>query len=240
MEFEVFGYTALGDRRENEDAGAFERIGKDGLCAMVCDGLGGQGGGREASRAAVEALLACRACTGLPTAEQLQNWMTGANEAVLAKGDRHGQPMTTAVILFLRGNRAVWAHLGDTRLYHFHNGTLAHYTNDHSLPQLAVKLGQITRQEIPGHPDRSRVTKALGMPQVFPELAQPITLASGDHAFLLCSDGLWERLLEEELALELQAASTPEQWVNALRCRAQSRKACQVDNHTAVAVFVRC
>ena len=63
-------------------------------------------------------------------------------------------------------------------------------------------------------------------------------LAPGAHAFLLCSDGLWERLHEDEILLDLHKSETPEQWLASLKGRAQIRRSTDVDNNTAVAVFV--
>ena len=239
MQIEVFGYTALGDRRENEDTGTFEKISDHSLCALVCDGLGGHGGGRAASETAVGALLQCRQCTQLPTKEQILGWMNQANGEILAKRDGPRHMKTTAVFLFIQNDQAIWAHIGDSRLYHFHNGNLVHYTNDHSVCQIAVKLGEITRRDIPNHPDRSKVLKVLGADSIAPEIHDPIRLEPGEHAFLLCTDGLWERLLEDEIQLDLLGAASPEQWLYSLRCRAERRKSRDVDNNTAVAVFIK-
>ena len=65
-----------------------------------------------------------------------------------------------------------------------------------------------------------------------------MVLEPGQHAFLLCSDGLWERLHEDEILLDLHKSKTPDQWLYNLRCRAEMRKFTEVDNNTAVAVFV--
>lgn len=146
---------------------------------------------------------------------------------------------TTAVGLFIYQNQAVWAHIGDTRLYHFHNGRLANATADHSVSYyLAVKSGEITRRDIPNHPDKNKVLRALGEDKISPEIHAPVTLEPGQHAFLLCSDGLWERLHEDEIMLDLYKSQTPDQWLFNLRSRAEIRKHTDVDNNTAVAVFV--
>ena len=61
---------------------------------------------------------------------------------------------------------------------------------------------------------------------------------TGFHAFLLCSDGLWERLQEDEIMIELHKAPNPEQWLFGLRTRALMRKNTDVDNNTAVAAYI--
>lgn len=239
MQIELYGYTAVGNRVENEDTGAFEQLGKDRIYAIVADGLGGHGGGKAASQTAVDALLQCRAETGLPSEERILGWLQQANQEILRKRDGPRHMKTTVVALFVCGRQAIWAHIGDSRLYHFFNGELADATQDHSVCQIAVKLGEITRKQIPNHPDRSKLLKVLGEPSVAPEVHPAITLQPGQHAFLLCSDGLWERLQEDEIMLDLHKAATPEQWIYSLRCRAEMKKSTDVDNNTAIAVFIK-
>ena len=237
MQIKMSSYTADGTRPENEDSFGREQVGPEQLYAVVCDGLGSHGGGQAASRTAVAHLQQMR-FTQLPTPQQIMDWYNRANQEILAKrnGPRHMK--TTAVALFVDQNRAVWTHIGDTRLYHYHNGRLANFTNDHSVCQLSVKLGEITRREIPTHPDKNKILKALGEDTISPEIHDPVVLEPGLHAFLLCSDGLWERLHEDEIMLDLHKSQTPEQWLYNLRCRAEMRKFTEVDNNTAVAVFV--
>lgn len=235
---ELYQYSNIGSRAENEDTGACEQLDEHRAFAIVADGLGGHGGGQEASRTAVKAILQCRQEVSLPDAARITGWLEEANAEILAKRNGPQHMKTTVVVLFLWNNQAIWGHIGDSRLYHFHNGRLADFTLDHSLCQIAVKLGDITRRDIPGHPDRSKILRALGNDQVQPEFHGPVDLAPGDHAFLLCSDGLWERLYEDEILADLHKSATPEQWVQSLRCRAQLRKSTDVDNNTAAAIFL--
>lgn len=237
MQIKIASYSATGTRAENEDTRACEQLGPEQMYAVVCDGLGSHGGGQAASRIAVAQLQRMR-FTQLPTAEQISDWMNQSNQEILRKrnGPRHMK--TTAVALFVSQNRAIWAHIGDSRLYHFYNGRLADATADHSVCYLAVKLGEITRREIPSHPDRNKVLKVLGEETIAPEIHAPVVLEPGQHAFLLCSDGLWERLHEDEIMLDLHKSQTPDQWLFNLRCRAELRKHADVDNNTAAAVYI--
>lgn len=237
MQIKYTQYSALGTRVENEDSVVCEQTGPQQLFAAVCDGLGSHGGGQEASRIAVELLKAIHP-TQLPTQEGILDWMSQSNQEILRRrnGPRHMK--TTAVALFVDKTQAVWAHIGDSRLYHFHNGRLADATEDHSVCNLAVRMGEITRRDIPTHPDRNKLLKVLGEESIAPEIHAPITLEPGEHAFLLCSDGLWERLHEDEILLDLHKSTTPEQWLFELRTRAEMRKYKDVDNNTAVTVFL--
>ena len=239
MQIEVYGYTAQGNRQENEDTGAFEQFGKDQLYAIVADGLGGHGGGKAASAAVVEAMVQCKSEKSLPDEKKITRWLQQANQEILRKRNGPQHMKSTVTALYVAENQAIWVHVGDSRLYHFYNGELANYTVDHSVSQIAVKLGEIHRNDLPNHPDRSKLLKVVGGTEVSPEFRGPLELKPGSHAFLLCSDGLWERLHEEEILLDLHKSETPEQWIGFLRCRAERRKSTDVDNNTAMAVFLK-
>ena len=237
MQIKLASYSAIGSRTVNEDACACEQIGPELFCAVVCDGLGSHGGGQDASAIVVNQLKQTPP-THLPTAQQIAQWLERSNQEILRRRKDPLHMKTTAVALFVEGRRAIWVHIGDSRLYHYHNGRLVDATEDHSVCNLAVKMGNITRRDIPKHPDRNKVLKVLGEESISPEIHEDVELPPGRHAFLLCSDGLWERLHEDEIMLDLQKSQTPEQWLQELRSRAQMRKYTDVDNNTAAAVWL--
>lgn len=238
MNIQIDAYTAPGNRKENEDSFFTAQPAPGVVFAAVADGLGGHGGGKAASQIAVQTLGACRGRPSLPEREEIAQWLETANQKILDERSGPSHMKTTVVFLAVEGDRAVWAHIGDSRLYHFADGGLAHFTLDHSMCQLAVQLEEITRDQIPDHPDRSRLLKALGEEQISPEFHQPVELRPGRHAFLLCTDGLWERLAEAEIGLDLQKSATPGEWLDYLRRRAEKRKWTDVDNNTAAAIFL--
>lgn len=238
MKIEQYWYTDPGTRQENQDSCACFAT-PEGCCAVVCDGLGGHGGGKAASEIGVRVLSHWQGAP-LPDADTLLGWMQDANREILRSRADASQMKTTAVALYIRKNQALWAHIGDSRLYHFHNGTPADLTEDHSIAQLAIKLGELpSRREIPDYEGRSKLIRVLGEENLKPEIHPAVTLAPGDHAFLLCSDGLWERLQEDEIWLDLHKAASPEEWVYLLRCRAIRRKSTDVDNNTAIAIWIK-
>ena len=239
MKIELYGYTDIGSRPENEDSSSYERLGENRFYAAVADGLGGHEDGKAASQIAIRYLTSSWEDTPLlPTAAQLQERLAVANGEILVSRRGADQMKSTIVALYVWENQAIWVHIGDSRLYHYHNGALAHYTRDHSVPQISVQLGEITRNQIPDHPDRSRLLRVLGSEELKPEFAGPIDLAPGQHAFLLCSDGFWEYLQEDELLLDLSKSLTPKQWIDYLRWRGDKRRSPDADNNTAIAAFV--
>lgn len=237
MKIQVGSYSAQGDRAENEDAVAVEQTAEEMAYAVVADGLGGHGGGKAASGTAIRHFRRCRAQTSLPTKEEIARWFEGANQEILEKRDDPNHMKTTVVFLAVQGDQAIWAHIGDSRLYHFYLGELADVTLDHSMCQMEVEVGEITRDQIPNHPNRSCLLRALGEEDYEAEYHDPIQLQPGRHGFLLCSDGLWERLVEEEIGLDLQKSATPKDWLNYLRRRAENRKWKGVDNNTAAVII---
>ena len=230
-----WSYSDIGGRRQNEDAVGVT-IHRKGLVAVVCDGLGGQGDGNLASSLVCKELLSSGGDGELPTPEALQIFFSEANQKLMAAQKNSFHMKTTAVYLCLRQERAIWAHVGDSRLYHFENGELAHFTLDHSASQMAVFLGQIRREEIPGDTGRSRLLRVMGVEEEKADICGPVDLGPGRHVFFLCTDGLWEYLKEEEIAAASRCA-TAREMVETLVDIKKTRSPENCDNNSAVAVI---
>lgn len=226
-----------GGRSCNDDTAAVFQ--NDGcIRVFVGDGLGGYAGGQQASQAAAQALEEAARRGSLLTAEQLTEAAAQANQAVRQlQEDSHGRMKTTLVFLTIEENRARWMHIGDSRLYHFQNGTLIRQTMDHSVSQMAVLMGEITLPEIRFHEDRNRVLRALGAENCKPDLSPIMTLTSGVDTFLLCTDGFWEYVMEEEMEKTLKNAKDPQQWLEKMEKILRTRATGENDNYTAAAVF---
>ena len=108
-------YSDPGGRKENEDSVRFLRQGQDSLCLIVADGLGGHGGGKTASAAAVEAV--CAGWAGDADPSDLAERITQAHQAVRKRQTPDCTMKSTAVVLAVHGTDAAWAHVGDSRLY---------------------------------------------------------------------------------------------------------------------------
>ena len=229
-------YTDIGGRPANEDTVRQAAIGDGRLCVLVADGLGGHGGGAQASAAAADAI--CTLWDGRADPGALRDWVLEANRRVLAIQTPRCAMKTTVTVLTLAGRCAVWAHAGDSRLYYFHNGALAFQTRDHSAAQLGVLLGDITPEQIRFHEDRGRVLRALGQDEELSVETGRRELDGGAHAFLLCSDGFWEYVLEPEMEEDLNSAAGPEDWLERMRRRLRQRIPADNDNNTAAAVWI--
>ena len=100
--------------------------------------------------------------------------------------------------------------------------------------------GQIKESEIRFHEDRNRLLRVLGVEDRAPafENEEPVTLSGGEQ-FLLCSDGFWELISEEQMLLCLDEAEEPGLWLdNMTELVSRNSRNRSTDNITAVALWV--
>ncbi len=182
------------------------------VLAIVADGMGGHQAGDVASRLAVdtfrEALKELPA--GLPLEEAktlLRQAILEANEVVFelaAQNDHYHNMGTTVVAALLTDGYGVIAHIGDSRAYKLRDGDLRQMTEDHTLVNELAKTGQISAEEAANHPRRNVLTRALGTDAQVEVDVKGFAWKSGDM-LLLCSDGLYSMVDNEELLATLQA-----------------------------------
>lgn len=227
----------IGGRSSNDDTVRIQARGQD-LCVFVGDGLGAYSGGALASQVAAEAMLEAHRWGSLLEDRQLAAAVEQADQAVKKlQKERNGTMKTTMVTLVIEDGRAKWAHVGDSRLYHFRCGWLQQQTVDHSVSQMAVMTGQIRPDQIRTHQDRNRILQALGGPVVKADVSNTVMLTGGEDVFLLCTDGFWEYVFEEEMEQLLKESSDPQQWLEAMEALRLERAPADSDNYTAAAVF---
>ena len=231
-------YTDKGGREINEDSIAFDSYGS-AFCAILADGLGGQGNGDVASRTTVSVISEQFRSAGSAAPEDIVRYFNAANDAVLAINQGRHHTLSTLVALFADGKRVAWAHVGDSRLYHFADGRLADHTSDHSVPQMAVMMGEIVENDIRFHPDRNRILRAIGSTEDLKTSVRALDpVPRGRNAFLLCSDGFWEYVFEAEMEYELSQARSAQQWLDGMKRIRDSRAPKNADNNSAITVFL--
>lgn len=239
MTFQSARRSHPGGRKRNEDSAGFE-VREGAGCWIVADGLGGHGAGDVASQAAVRRAIERFTENPVLNGSRVTDLVADAHAAVLEAQAEAGYPgMRTTICVVVADRRtAMWAHVGDTRIYHFRNGVVRQQTEDHSVPQMLVEAGEIEREDIRSHPDRSRILRALGQDEPpKPTASKAEKLQPGD-AFLLCSDGWWEYVTEREMELDLAKSATPDEWLDHMTDRILSRAEGEFDNLTAVGVLV--
>lgn len=242
MQLDVAVLSECGGRSENQDA-CGHWAGEGAAYFVVCDGAGGHLGGAVASKVAVaEALAALRASASC-SADALENAMRTANEAVVREQKSQTQfsqmrATIVALAIDLEKSTAAWGHIGDSRLYGFREGRIVVQTRDHSVVQSLVDAGYLQPRELRTSPDRSKLLSALGDAEQFdPALGRGVfTVAPGDK-FLLCTDGVWEYIQENELEQSLSDSTSAEEWLKALQRLVVARGKRRHDNYSAVAVW---
>lgn len=176
---------------------------------IVADGMGGHAGGEMAAQAAIDVArdMWRRHLDDLIGPDGfLGSIVASAHETINEVGKKHGlTPRSTIVLLHITTDLARWAHVGDSRLYHFRGNESLARTRDHSVVQMLVDMGKVAEDEMGEHPDQNRLTQSLGGDQEPIADFGEIELAAGD-GFVLCSDGLWESASEDEMA---QTANAP-------------------------------
>jgi PPM family protein phosphatase len=204
MRLSSFAATDVGlQRAGNEDSHLRGRT-----VFVVADGLGGHQGGEVASAMAVERLGALDGRSFAEPAQAaaaLADAIADANRAILERGVADqglwgmGTTVTAAAVV---GDLVLQlAHVGDSRAYLLRgDGPPRQLTTDHTVVAELVRQGRLTPQQAASHPERSILTRAVGLdPNVQVEQPAPLGLQPGDQV-LLCSDGLTETVTDEQLA----------------------------------------
>ena len=237
------GKTDVGRvRQENQDDYRAGELPGGAVWALVCDGMGGAKGGREASQGACnvienffqEQYAQCGAGQEEPF---LKKALLYANRFVFQKA-AHEEALagmgTTAVCALVRSGNVYLCHAGDSRAYLIRDGKLTQLTHDHSYVQELVDCGTITEEEAEHHPQKNIITKALGVDY---RLEQEFTTSKlkREDRLLLCTDGLTNMVPVEEME-ELLAQGTfydlPDRLIEAANAHGGS------DNITALLLAV--
>ncbi len=205
----------------------------------VADGVGGHQAGEVASQTSVETI---EAAFVEPTTEGLVAAIKQANDAVwhLAQSaaEKRGMGTTLTAVALVNEDgeeHLAVANVGDSRVYLFQQGELSQLTEDHSLVEELVREGQITPEEARVHPQRSIITRALGMdPNVTVDHLQVLPY-EGDR-LLLCSDGLTNEVSDEKIGSILRRMGDPQEAAQELV--RQARENGGNDNITVVVIDV--
>lgn len=221
--------SLTGDREQNQDRCIGLTQGEN-LLLVLGDGLGGHPRGETAAQILIDtASKLFKQHSGHINDPRgfLEDCLQQAHRKIVHFGDTQNPPIsprTTAVLALVLDGRAYWGHVGDSRLYLLRNGETQLVTEDHSLD--SSESG-----------NRGAITRCLGGPVVFPKPAwgRPSWLQPGD-ILLLCSDGFWDQLDEQQLGSKLSDSAQLQQDLNNLAEQAAQTGARRSDNVTALAL----
>jgi len=173
----------------------------------VCDGMGGAAAGEVASRMAADLIVECVAASAKAPRAAMEKAIAEANRKIFARAHRETALLgmgTTLVLVRVEDRVAHLAHIGDSRCYRWRGDVLERLTQDHSLVDEQVRLGQISAEDAVRSPYRNVITRALGTDTTVAADFQELVLETGD-VLLLCTDGLTRELSDARMAAELAA-----------------------------------
>lgn len=236
MAFIHDSYTAVGGRRNNEDALIVSQ--KDlSLLYVVADGLGGHDSGELASEIAVNEIKEIFEAS--PNSFDSVSAIQSANAKILQEQNNTGLKMKTTIVLaYVANDQIVFAHVGDSRAYAFKDKSIMYQSIDHSASQMAVSVGEITAEQIRNHEDRNVLTRALGVAENIKVDVVSIPCSQVD-AMILCTDGFWEYVFEEDMLKTLSTSKNPDVWLYKMREVLCKNISFGNDNNTAITIMKR-
>ncbi len=213
-----FGITDKGKQRSNnEDTFIAQLLSNSQLiAACVIDGVGGYEGGEVAAELAQQAIIKQLGQSFSDVYFHLNQAILVANSAIIKekeekKANEQMACVLTLAIVDLDNNKCYYAHVGDTRLYLFRDGTLIKITKDHSFVGFLEDTGRLTEQAAMQHPKRNEINKALGFEKDF---KVEDYIEHGEFPFLpgdlllLCSDGLSDMIDIQTITTILSSSKT--------------------------------
>ncbi|MBS60723.1 MAG: serine/threonine protein phosphatase [Anaerolineaceae bacterium] len=211
---------------------------------VVADGMGGHQKGERASTIAAQSVARVVGsyifskileeiqdfCDSKTLMELMRSALIAANNDVVNNVTGGG---TTLTALLFMGTNAVIGHVGDSRAYMLKPGKLLQLTKDHSLVQKLYDLGELTSEGIENHPQRNVLMRAVGQDDIL-EVDVSEHYVKPGSIFLLCTDGLWGCVEEEDILTIIMESSDLQNACENLT--KEANKAGGPDNITAVIV----
>ena len=228
----------IGGRSEQQDCLEMLSLnGHDAHLVVVADGMGGHRNGALAARTVIETARR-RFNTGAASDPRtfLQDLCLESHQEISKLGsDEPRSPGSTCVVLYLNGPEAYWAHVGDSRLYHFRNARLLNRTQDHSVAQLMVAQGRLTETDAATSTLQNQLYMRLGGNEP-PEPDFGASEVEAGDMFMLCSDGFWSHVEPQEVFASLEEYPIDNEGAGHLVDMARARGGSTGDNISLVLV----
>ena len=209
---QAWGITETGlVRSQNQDFYSVLKLGREQLLAIVCDGMGGARSGNIASKLAVDVFTGEIQRNIRPNMKQekidsvLMSALSLANKAVYEQSllsEEYKGMGTTLVAALFQKDRATVVNVGDSRAYLFNEDGVTSITTDHSLVEMMVQRGELSREAAKFHPGKNLITRAVGTEENVECDLFHQELNKGD-CVLLCSDGLSNLMSDQEILFEV-------------------------------------
>lgn len=203
---EIIAKTEIGNVREvNQDCVQFLQKNDHECLAVLCDGMGGHNAGEVASLLACEDIIAQYEIHDDFLDEQdIQTWMSEAihhaNRVIQEKSvsNQELEGMGTTVVLALVKDKVLYvSHVGDSRAYYYDGHHLVQLTKDDTLVNALLDAGSISLDEAQFHPQKNILIQAVGVSEILRISFRKQDIHDG--IVLLCSDGLYNSLFDEQM-----------------------------------------
>jgi len=231
-------------RKQNQDAYHIEKLDRNSLLCVVCDGMGGAKSGNIASTLAVDVFVEEVRRTWTPgiTQYKLEQMLRGAVK--LANFTVYDQAQqfeefdgmgTTLVAALIHGHRVTVVNVGDSRAYKVDSDGIRQITRDHSLVQMMVDRGELSPEVARTYPGKNFITRAIGTETMVECDLYHLDVRKGDY-LLLCSDGLSNTMDEQEMLFEIVHGVKKQHCCQRLLNIAKNRGA--PDNVTSILIMI--
>ncbi len=198
-------------RTQNQDAYHVEALNKNTILCVVCDGMGGAKSGNVASTLAVDVFSqeVKHSWSSDMSQEKLVQMLKGAvklaNFTVYDQAQQFEEFSgmgTTMVAALIHGKYATIINVGDSRCYSIRQNGVKQLTSDHSVVQMMIQRGELTREQAKSYPGKNLITRAIGTETVV-ECDVFTRKLESDECLLLCTDGLSNLVDEQEMLFEV-------------------------------------
>lgn len=234
--FEISYLSDRGGRLINEDSIAVRHEGEN-IVLSLADGLGAHGGGDIASGIALDTANEEFMKITKMKPKIIHNIFQTIDDAIVAEQTDDLKMKTTLACVLYRRNRICAAHLGDTRIYFFENDKVTYLTADHSVAYEEVMKNHGTQDDIRKNPNRHILRAALGVgrirqPDIFRQkIGKSLSV-------MICSDGFWEYVNEDEMVEALTNTTTAHKWLETmLKCHSEKADKFN-DNYSAICLKI--
>lgn len=218
--------TSVGKVRPvNEDAFFVSPPDESGsLLAVVADGMGGHNAGEIASSEAINVIKDVVLDNEHNAKEMLTQAINSANSTVynmsLDKQALFGMG-TTITACVIEKDKVTAAQVGDSRLYLIRDDMIIQITKDHSLVEMLIENGSITKEDAKHHPQKNVITRAIGTDKEVSADIYEFSICEGD-IILLCSDGLVNMVEDEKILSVITRTKSFEETADKLVCEAEN------------------
>lgn len=243
MKYQIGKANRLGNRTTNQDRfAAVER--PRSVLMVLADGMGGHQGGLLAANTLVIRFTEAfsNAPSPLPDPSMfLHECFLHAHHSIVDAGARQDPPITprtTGVACIVQDGIAHWAHIGDSRCYVLRGGRVLSRTRDHSQIEELLARGEIDEKRAKSHPKRNQINRCVGGNAAKthePTIGEPFALEPND-VLLLCSDGLWSSVTDDELAVHFGDAASLATLSDQIAGKAESNSYPKSDNVSLIAM----